>query len=562
MPPMADRYPPLVRVPTRTPTVGAPGPYVERRQRSRRREDRLAHEEAALLARALDELVADATADARLAGLLELLARTVGARRAAVLSGSPERRVAVSVGQDEDEADARSLAAWLDAEAPRSRAERAAAGRAPIMIARRSGRSDSTGATDRPDSPVRPPGDPEAPEDFGDDELESAIEPDSMNGRAAAVRWLPPDARFALIEIPSTGHVVLGFEMSDEEGVLALADRLPPTLARHAAVVLALVTEQLAQAAELEALRAHEAERERFVSTVAHDLRTPLTGLSGYLDLIAEGRVEDPAVEREFVERSRLIVDSMGDLVGDLLEISRLDAGTLRLELRPFSVAEVANRALAALAPLALERGIALHSDLPPRMRAATGDRREVQRILTNLLGNALKFTPEGGHVELAGWFDGSWALLAVRDDGPGVAPGDRSRIFERFYRVDSQATVSGTGLGLAIARDLARTMDGELAVASVQDTGSSFVLVLPGPAQVGDDTIDVILDRALADEEVLLEEAAVLRAIRTAGRPVALEPPARDPDAPPPEPVPAGQPVRLRAIDGALSRFDPPDLA
>ena len=79
-------------------------------------------------------------------------------------------------------------------------------------------------------------------------------------------------------------------------------------------------------------------------------------------------------------------------------------------------------------------------------MRAATGDRREVQRILTNLLGNALKFTPEGGHVELAGWFDGSWALLAVRDDGPGVAPDDRTRIFERFYRVDAQAAVSGTG--------------------------------------------------------------------------------------------------------------------
>ena len=121
---------------------------------------------------------------------------------------------------------------------------------------------------------------------------------------------------------------------------------------------------------------------------------------------------------------------------------------------------------------------------------------------------------------------------------------------------------MSGTGLGLAIARDLARAMGGELAVASVQDSGSSFVLILPGPAQVGDVTIDVVLDRALADEEVLLEEAAVLRAIRSAGRPIALESPARDPDAPPPEPVPAGQPVRLRAIDGALSRFDPPDPA
>ncbi len=463
MRPMADRYPPLVRVPTRTPTVGAPGPYVERRQRSRRREDRLAHEEAALLARALDVLVADGPAETRLAGLLELLARTVGARRAAVLSGSPERRVAVSIGPHEDDPDARSLAAWLDAEAPRSRADRAASGRAPIMFARL---ADPAAA-----------GDPEIP---GDDEVET---PGTL-AVAAPIHRLPPDARFALIEIPSTGHVVLGFEMTDEDGVLALAERLPPTLARHAAVVLALVTEQLAQAAELDALRGRDAERERFVATVAHDLRTPLTGLSGYLDLIADGKVEDPAVEREFIERSRSIVDTMGDLVGDLLELSRLDAGNLRLDLRPFSVAEVGARVIAALAPLALERRIDLRSDLPPRMRAATGDRREVQRVLTNLLGNALKFTPEGGHVELAGSFDGSFAVLAVRDDGPGIAAEDRGLIFERFYRVDADSTVGGTGLGLAIARDLARAMGGDLAVASVPDSGSSFVLVLLGPGR------------------------------------------------------------------------------
>lgn len=553
MGPMVDRYPPLVRVPTRPPTVGAPGPYAERRHRSRRCEDRFAHEEAALLARALDVLVADGPAESRLAGLLDLLARTVGARRAAVLSGSPERRVAVSIGPYEDEADARLLAAWLDAEAPRSRAERAASGRAPIMFARL---ADPVATTDEDgEDGALAGGDPETP---GDDEVETATTP----AVAAQIRRLPPDARFALIDIPSTGHVVLGFEMTDEDGVLALAERLPPTLARHAAVVLALVTEQLAQAAELDALRGRDAEREQFVSTVAHDLRTPLTGLSGYLDLIADGKVEDPAVEREFIERSRLIVDTMGDLVGDLLELSRLDAGNLRFDLRPFSVAEVGTRVIAALAPLALERRIDLRSDLPPRMRAATGDRRAVQRVLTNLLGNALKFTPEGGHVELAGSFDGAFAVLAVRDDGPGIAAEDRALIFERFYRVDAHSTVGGTGLGLAIARDLARAMGGDLAVASVADSGSSFVLVLPGPAQIGDQSIATVLERALADEEVLLEEAAVLRAIRSSGRPVALETPVRDPDAPrlpEPEPVRA---VRLRAIDGALSRTDPPGPA
>ena len=504
-----------------------------------------------MLARALDVLVADAPTESRLAGLLEHLARTVGARRAAVLSTAPERRVAVSLAPDEDDADAQLLAAWLDAEAPRSRADRAASGRAVVTFARHAApgaepETSDDGRTDDLGSIATP----------ADDELQSWASP------PAPIRRLPPEARFALIEIPSAGPVVLGFEMTDEDGVLALADRLPPTLARHAAVVLALVTEQIAQAAELDVLRARESERERFVSTVAHDLRTPLTGLSGYLDLIAEGRVEDPAVEREFIERSRLIVDSMGELVGDLLEISRLDAGNLRLDLRPFSLAEVGGRVLGALTPLKLERGIDLRSDLPPRMRAAVGDRREVQRILTNLLGNALKFTPEGGHVELAGSFDGAFAILAVRDDGPGVAADDRARIFDRFFRVDAQASVSGTGLGLAIARDLARAMGGDLAVASVHESGSSFVLVLPGPAQVGVDSVGSVLDRALADEEVLLEEAAVLRAIRSSNRPVVLQPAEREAGASQPAAEPPPRPVRLRAIDGALSRSEPPNPA
>ncbi len=553
---MADRYPHLVRVPTRTPTVGPPGPYVERRQGSRRRQDRSDHDEAVLLARALDVLVSDTTAEAHLAGLLGLLARTVGARRAAVLSSSPERRVAVGLRPDEDDSDARRLAAWLDAEAPRSRAERAASGPAPITFAR------TAGADRAPDDEDEAEGTP------GSGQAEIVPFP---GGTGWSDRDPPPEARFAWIEIPSTGRVVLGFEMSDADGVLALSARLPPTLARHAAVVLALVTGQLAAAAELDTYGAREAERERFVSTVAHDLRTPLTGLSGYLDLILAGKVADRTVERDFMERSRAIVDSMGDLVGDLLEISRLDAGNLRLDVQPFSVAEVGGRVLASLAPIALERRIDLRSDLPPRIRAASGDRREVQRVLTNLVGNALKFTPEGGHVELAGSFDGTFAVIAVRDDGPGIEADDRARIFERFHRLAAHAGVGGTGLGLAIARDLTRAMGGDLGVASVQGSGSSFVVILPGTTQLGDETIDSVLERALAEEEVLLEEAAVLRAIRSAGRPVGLE--SRGPDRDPtaagraerparPGDRPIQQPVRLHAIDGALSRIDPADPA
>jgi signal transduction histidine kinase len=292
-------------------------------------------------------------------------------------------------------------------------------------------------------------------------------------------------------------------------------------MARHAAVALSLVTEQLRLERDLATFRSSDAERTGFVSTVAHELRTPLTALSGYLDLILEGRVDDPAVEREFLERGRLIVGSMGDLVGDLLEWSRLEAGSLRLELGPFSLNDAVGRVAANLMPIALERGIELATALPPRLRAATGDRRRVEQILTNVAANALKFTPAERGVELAAWFDGSVALVAVRDEGSGIAAGDRARIFERFYRMAGHERITGTGLGLPIARELARAMGGDLDVASVPGSGSSFVLALPGPAPAAATNLGETLERALGAEEVALEERAVLRAMQHPGRPL-----------------------------------------
>jgi signal transduction histidine kinase len=308
--------------------------------------------------------------------------------------------------------------------------------------------------------------------------------------------------------------VFLGFEFARPEGPARLAGRLPPELARHAAVALALVSEQLATARELGALRAQERERTRFVSTIAHELRTPLTGLGGYLDLVLDGKVEDPVVERDFLERSRGIVGSMTDLVGDLLELSRLESGAVALDIEPFSVAEAASRVAAGLEPIAMERGTLLVTSLPPRLRSATGDRRRVEQILTNLAANALKFTPAGGIVEIVGRFEGAVAVFVVRDDGPGIDPGDRERIFERFHRLAAHERITGTGLGLPIARDLARRMAGDVDVASVKGAGSAFVLVLPGPAAVDAHFVADVLGRAIETETQRLEESAVLRAI------------------------------------------------
>jgi len=467
------------RLPTRSLIVAAPPAFVDRRVGSRRAEDREAHEERALLARALDILAAGSNAEARLAGILDLLAETVGARRAAVLADGVERRSAVAVAHGEDTDAANKLAAWLDASSDRSRAERAATGPARVSVV------------------------------IAD---EAAAAEDDQSGPAANPSGA--DACYALLPIPSTGDVVLGFEFEEPKAADDLARRLPPQLARHAAVALALVSEQLAAERELASLRSTETERARFVSTVAHELRTPLTGLNGYLELILGDRVDDPLIQRDFLERSQAIVGSMGELVGDLLDLSRIESGGLQLELEPFSVAEAASHVAAGLLPIAIQRDIRLRTVLPHRLAAATGDRRRVEQVLTNLTANALKFTQSGGSVEIEGRFDGAVAVLVVRDDGGGIAAEDRARIFERFHRLPGHERIVGTGLGLPIARDLAERMGGSLDVASVPGAGSAFVLALAGPTAIDPEVIAAALGRALAAEEVGLEERAVLRAI------------------------------------------------
>jgi nitrogen-specific signal transduction histidine kinase len=445
-----------VRLPVAAPAVPAPPLFVERRAQSRRAADRVAHEERALLAKALDVLAGADAPEQRLAGLLDLLAHTVGAERAAVVADGVARRVAVAASGSGDRDAAIGLATWLDSAAPRSRARRAAAARAPISVALRANMK-SPGTLAPPAALATP--------------VAGSPRPDPST-----------DLVFACLTIPSAGEVTLGFSFCDPADAAVLEERLPPALARHAAVALTLVTDALAKERELARLRAVESQRGLFVSTVAHELRTPLTGLSGYLDLILGGRVGDAAIEREFMERGRTIVGSMAALVDDLLELSRLESGTLALEQEPFSVADALNAVSAGLLPIALDQGVRLQVSAPPRLRAATGDRRRVEQIVTNLAANAIKFAGDRP-VELAGWFEGPVAVIAVRDEGPGIAPADRERIFERFYRMADHDSITGTGLGLPIARDLARAMGGELDAASLPGVGSSFVLVMPGPA-------------------------------------------------------------------------------
>jgi signal transduction histidine kinase len=477
---MATPKPPNAALPCpELPGVAASPALHNRRRAFRRGEDQRVHEERALLVRALDILAGPGDANEQLAGILAMVARAVGARRAALIVEEPVRRVTVAIAAGETENAGRLLAAWLDAHAPRSAARRAAAPAAPINVVR--ARREATAA--RAD---------------GDDEA---------------------DPTYFLVPVSGAGGVHLGVELPHGVATAAVTDRLPGPTYRHVLVALALASARAADERERAELRARDAERTRFVSMVAHELRAPLTGLGGYLDLLLEGRVTDPGVEREFLERGRRITEGMAELVGDLLEISRIEAGSLGLKVAQFSLAEACAHALEGLDPVAGAAGIRLVRALPPRLRPATGDRRRVEQIVTNLVANAIKYTPRGGLVELEARAGAAATFVVVRDDGPGIMIEDVARIFEPFVRLAGHEQTTGTGLGLSIARDLARAMHGDLGAASVPGIGSSFVLVLPGVADVGGAAVAATLAATLEAEEQALEEQAVLAALRRPAR-------------------------------------------
>ncbi len=222
--------------------------------------------------------------------------------------------------------------------------------------------------------------------------------------------------------------------------------------------------------------------RRDFVANASHELRTPLTSVRGFVEALEDGAVAEPQTAQRFLGKIRTHADRMAALVEDLLELSRLESGDREPEWGETRPAEVAEDVMASFAELAERKDIGLrHVDRSAP--AVVTDPERLRRILENLVDNAVKYTPEGGHVEIATspGPDGS-ARIEVADDGPGIAPEDQARIFERFYRVDKARSreLGGTGLGLSIVKHLAEGMGASVAVESEPGKGSRFTVTVP----------------------------------------------------------------------------------
>ena len=219
--------------------------------------------------------------------------------------------------------------------------------------------------------------------------------------------------------------------------------------------------------------------RRDFVANASHELRSPLTVITGYLDALADDQKLDPTWSAPILEMRRQ-AERMSTIISDLLELSKLESGERPLDEEPIDIPGML--ALLRKETLALEQRpheVRLKLDSTEWLK---GVESEVHSIVSNLLSNAVKYTPPQGEIELRWWTDEDGGHIAVRDTGVGIAPEHIPRLTERFYRVDSGRSrdLGGSGLGLAIVRHALQRHEGTLTIDSIEGRGSTFTCHFP----------------------------------------------------------------------------------
>jgi signal transduction histidine kinase len=222
--------------------------------------------------------------------------------------------------------------------------------------------------------------------------------------------------------------------------------------------------------------------KDDFVASVSHELRTPLTSIRGYLELVLDGEVGELTEEQS---RYLLVVDRNADrlsrVVGDLLFAAQVAAGTIALDCCTTDLDQLVREAVEAARPLAAEHEVGLELDVEGGAELI-GDRARLAQILDNLIANAVKFTPPGGHIEVRTFRGADVVVVEVADTGIGISDEDQDRLFQRFFRAEGAIlhSIEGTGLGLAIVKAIVDAHGGELSVESISGQGTTFRIALP----------------------------------------------------------------------------------
>jgi two-component system phosphate regulon sensor histidine kinase PhoR len=241
------------------------------------------------------------------------------------------------------------------------------------------------------------------------------------------------------------------------------------------------VTGAVAVLRDVTELRQTERLRRELTANVSHELRTPLTSIKGFSETLLDGAMRDEATSRRFLGIINSETDRLVKLVDDLLDLSLLESKRVALELQPVDVGMLVSHTVDKLKPLAQTQRLSLHQTAPPGI-VVTADADRLAEVLTNLVDNALKYTPEGGRVDVEVAAVNGEVEVLVNDSGRGIGPEDLPHVFERFYRADRSRTrdSGGTGLGLAIAKHIVEAHGGRISVSSQPNEGTTFKVTLP----------------------------------------------------------------------------------
>jgi signal transduction histidine kinase len=230
---------------------------------------------------------------------------------------------------------------------------------------------------------------------------------------------------------------------------------------------------------QLEAASQHKSE---FLANMSHELRTPLNAIIGFSEVLAQGmfgEINEKQTEylHDILESGRHLLS----LINDILDLSKIEAGRMELEVNEFDLPQAIQNALTLVRERALRRGIALHHVIDDRVSDVRADERKVKQVLLNLLSNAIKFTPEGGRIEVRAASTDGMVEVSVADTGIGIAPEDQETVFEEFRQVGTaDKKAEGTGLGLALPRRFIQLHGGQIWLRSEVGRGSTFTFTLP----------------------------------------------------------------------------------
>jgi two-component system phosphate regulon sensor histidine kinase PhoR len=224
--------------------------------------------------------------------------------------------------------------------------------------------------------------------------------------------------------------------------------------------------------------------KSEFVARAAHELRTPLSSIRAYVEMLVDGEAADEQMRKEYYDIIQTSADRLGRMIDNMLNISRIEAGTVRINKEPVAVSIIVKEAVDVVRPQADEKGISLIDDLTPVAYRIQADRDMIYQAVLNLLSNAIKYTPRDGKVQvrMTPHEENGTLCIEVSDTGVGIPKEDLPKMFEKFFRVEANKKMAkGTGLGLNLVKNIVETIhEGKVTLTSEVGKGSTFGMVLP----------------------------------------------------------------------------------